>query len=96
MTEKPVPISTYAGIFLALLILTGTTCAVSYLNLGRLNAVVAMTIAIIKALLVALYFMHLRYGLGIYRLVGLAALFWLGIMIVLTISDYLTRIAVAG
>jgi cytochrome c oxidase subunit 4 len=91
MTEKSIPISTYAAVFLALLILTATTCGVSYVNLGRLNTVVALTIAVIKASLVLLYFMHLRYSTGLNKLVGVAALFWLGIMILLTISDYLTR-----
>jgi len=91
MSEKVLSISTYTVIFIALLVLTGTTCWVSYLNLGRLNAVVALTIALCKALLVALYFMHLRYSARLTPLVVVTALFWLAILIWLTLSDYLTR-----
>jgi len=94
--ERPVPISTYAGTFVALLLLTRATCWVSCLNLGRLNTIVALTIAVIKALLVAPYFMDLSHSFGLYRLAPMAALFWLGIMTVRTITDYLTRAAVIG
>ena len=91
MSEKIVPISTYLVVFVLLLILTGTTCWVSFLDLGRLNAVVALVIAIVKALLVALYFMHLRYSSRLTPIVAMASLFWLGIMLAWTMSDYLTR-----
>ncbi len=91
MSEKIVPISTYLVIFVVLLVLTATTCWVSFLELGRLNAIVALCIAVTKALLVALYFMHVRYSRRLTQIVVAGAVFWLGIMIVLTMSDYLTR-----
>ncbi len=91
MTEHIVPIRVYAIIFAALLALTAATCAISFINLGRMNAVVALVIAFGKALLVALFFMHLRYSRRLMQIVVVAGLFWLGIMIALTMSDFLTR-----
>ena|SRR2546428_7598480 len=91
MSQKIVPISTYLVIFVILLVLTATTYRVSSLELGRLNAVVALCIAVTKALLVALYFMHVRYSRRLTQIVIAGGVFWLGIMIALTMSDYLTR-----
>ena len=91
MSEKIIPVSTYLVIFIALLILTATTAWISFLDMGRLNAVVALIIALIKALLVALYFMHVRYSSRLTSIVLMAGFFWLGIMLVLTMSDYLSR-----
>ncbi len=79
-------------IFLALLVGTGLTASVAYFNFpGPLNAVVAMTIAVIKATLVILYFMHVRYSPRLIGLIIAAALFWMAILFALTISDYSTR-----
>jgi cytochrome c oxidase subunit IV len=91
MPEHIVPIKVYALIFFVLLIFTATTCAISFINLGRLNAVVALVIAFGKAMLVALFFMHLRYSRRLMQIVVVSGLFWLGIMIALTMSDFLTR-----
>jgi cytochrome c oxidase subunit 4 len=89
--KPPRILQIYAIIFIALLTLTAATCAISFINLGRMNAVVALVIAFGKALLVALFFMHLRYSPQLMRIVLAAGLFWLGIMIALTMSDFLTR-----
>ncbi len=79
-------------IFLALLIGTGLTVAAAFYDFpGPLNAVVALTIAVLKATLVVLFFMHVRYSSRLVWLVIGAALFWLAIMFALTISDYWTR-----
>jgi cytochrome c oxidase subunit 4 len=91
MTEAAVSIKTYALIFVTLLILTGTTFFVSVVDLGGLNAVVALVIAMGKALLVALFFMHLRYSRPLMLVVVAAGLLWLGIMITLTLGDFMTR-----
>ncbi len=91
MTEAAVSIKTYALIFATLLILTGTTFVVSGVDLGGLNAVVALVIAMGKALLVALFFMHLRYSRPLMLVVVAAGLLWLAIMITLTLGDFLTR-----
>ena len=76
---------------MALLGLLVVTIAASYLNLGPLNTVAAILIAIMKALLIALFFMHLRYSKPLMWIFAGAGVFWLGIMLVLALSDYLTR-----
>ena len=81
----------YFNIFGILLFLTVVTTAVAFIDLGRWNAVVALTIAVSKALLVVLYFMHVRYSSRLTWVVLAGGLFWLGIMIALTMSDYLSR-----
>jgi cytochrome c oxidase subunit 4 len=91
MPEHIVPIKTYTIVLLALLVLTATTCAVSFIDMGKMNAVVAVAIAFAKASLVAMIFMHLRYSRRLMWVVAAAGLFWLGILIALTMSDYLTR-----
>jgi cytochrome c oxidase subunit IV len=91
MPERIVPIKVYANVLVALLVLTATTCGVSYIDMGKMNAVVAVLIAFAKASLVALIFMHLRYSRHLIALVVAAGLFWLGILIALTMGDYLTR-----
>ncbi|MBO0859372.1 MAG: cytochrome C oxidase subunit IV family protein [Chloracidobacterium sp.] len=91
MPERIVPIKVYANTLAALLVLTATTCAVSFIDMGKMNAVVAVAIAFAKASLVALIFMHLRYSRRLMRIVAAAGLFWLGILIALTMSDFLTR-----
>ena len=91
MPERIVPIRVYAKVLIALLVLTGATCAISFVDMGKLNAVVALVIAFTKASLVALIFMHLRYSRRLMRIVVVAGLFWLGILIALTMGDFLTR-----
>jgi cytochrome c oxidase subunit 4 len=89
--EHIVPVSTYLGVFVALLIATGLTTWIAYQDLGNWNVVVALTIAVCKATLVVLFFMHVKYNKGLSRIVLIGALFWLGIMITFTLSDELTR-----
>ena len=92
MSEHIVPVRVYFVIFLALLVGTILTAWVSFFNFpGPLNAIVALTIACIKAGLVILYFMHMRYSQRLIWIVFGAALFWLAIMFALTFSDYSTR-----
>jgi cytochrome c oxidase subunit IV len=91
MPEHIVLIKTYAIVLIALLVLTATTCAVSFVDMGRMNAVIAVAIAFVKASLVALIFMHLRYSRRLMWVVAAAGLFWLAILISLTMGDYLTR-----
>lgn len=89
--EHIVPVGVYVGVFIALLVLTALTTAVAFIDLGPLNTVVALTIAVIKMLLVVLFFMHVRYNKGLTRIVIVAAFFWLGIMMTLMLADELTR-----
>jgi cytochrome c oxidase subunit 4 len=92
MTLEPfVSRKTYVFVFVALLALLAISILAASLDLGTLNATVALTIAILKALLIALYFMHLRYSAPLTWVVALGGAFWLGILLVLTMSDYLTR-----
>lgn len=91
MSEHIVSAKIYLVIFAALLVMTGVTYGVALLDLGRLNVIVALTIAVIKAVLVVLYFMHVRYSSRLTWVVVVAGFFWLAIMIGLTMSDYLTR-----
>ena len=81
----------YYAIFGALVVLTVVTWRVAKLDLGKMNAVVALTIAVIKATLVVLYFMHVRYSSRLTWVIVGSGLFWLGIMFALTLSDYWTR-----
>jgi cytochrome c oxidase subunit 4 len=91
MPEHIVPRTTYLTIFVILITLTTVTVFVAYLDLGRMNVVVAVTIAVIKAMLVALYFMHVRYSARLIQVVVVGGVFWLLILFALTMSDYLTR-----
>ena len=61
------------------------------LDLGRLNTVAALAIACFKALIVVLYFMHVKYSTRLTWAVVAGSVFWLGILLTLTFSDYLTR-----
>ena len=72
-------------------LLTFATVGVSYLPLGRLHAPIALGFATLKALLVALYFMHVRRSGALTKIVIIVALFWLGILIVGVMDDFLTR-----
>lgn len=81
----------YLLTFTALVALTLLTVWVAAFDLGRLNTVVALTIAFIKAGLVAMIFMHVRHSSRLTKVVVVGGLFWLMILFVLTISDYLTR-----
>jgi cytochrome c oxidase subunit 4 len=92
MSEHIVPLRIYITIFLALLVGTGLTVwAGGHDFPGSLNVIIALTIAVIKATLVVLYFMHVRYSSRLIWVVFTAALFWLGILFALTLSDYWTR-----
>ncbi len=75
----------------ALLAFLALTVGAAYLHLGPFNTVVAMLISVAKATLIALFFMHLRYSKPLTWIVAGAGVFWLGIMLVLALSDYLTR-----
>ena len=89
MARSAVPL--YVAVFAALIVLTGVTVAVSYVDLGPASVVVALAIACVKAFLVLLFFMHLRESPGLTWVVALGGFFWLGILIALTMSDVLTR-----
>lgn len=92
-----VPRYIYYRVYAALLVLTCLTWSMSRLHLSStLGVTVVLTIAIAKALLVVLFFMHVRYsGWLTWVFVG-AGMAWLGHLLILTMSDYLTRGTVPG
>jgi cytochrome c oxidase subunit IV len=81
----------YFGIFATLMALTAVTVAVAWVDLGSLNIVVALAVAVFKASLVVLYFMHLKYSSKLTWIVVGAGVFWLAILLAMTMADYLTR-----
>ncbi|HMG35296.1 MAG TPA: cytochrome C oxidase subunit IV family protein [Blastocatellia bacterium] len=91
MAEHVVPVRIYLVIFLSLIVLTAVTVIVANFDLGSWNAIVALSIAVFKATLVVLYFMHVRYGSRLTWVFVGAGLVWLIILVSFTLSDYLTR-----
>jgi cytochrome c oxidase subunit IV len=91
MSAHIVPLKTYYVIFAALLAGTALTVWVAFFDLGPLNTVVAITIAVVKALLVILYFMHVKYSSRLTWVFAGAGFVWLVLMIGLTLADFDTR-----
>lgn len=91
MTHKVDAVHTYVGVWIALLILTFTTVAVSTWNLGEFHVIAALLIAFAKASLVAWIFMGVRHSSKMTRLFVVAGLIWLSFMILITLGDYQTR-----
>ncbi len=91
MSSHVVSVKTYVAIFVALICLTALTTGVAFIDLGAMNTVAALLIAVSKMLLVILFFMHVKYSPRLTKLVLLAAFFWLGLLLTLTLSDVLTR-----
>ena len=92
MSEHIVPLRIYLTIFLALLLGTALTVIAGLHDFpGKLNVIIAITIAVVKATLVVLYFMHVRYSARLVWVVFTSALFWLVILFSFTFSDYWTR-----
>lgn len=92
MSEHIVPVRIYGMIFLALMVGTALTVWAGLRDFpGQLNVIIALTIAVIKATLVVLYFMHVRYSSKLIWVIFASALFWLAILFALTLSDYWTR-----
>jgi cytochrome c oxidase subunit IV len=95
-SEHIVPPSTYIVIILTLMALTAATVIAAFINLGPFNIVVALGIATIKATLVVLFFMHAKYSPKRTKLIIIAGIFWLLILLFMTMSDYASRIDYRG
>ena len=99
MSGHIVPRRIYYGIFAALMVLTLLTVWVAFQDVDThlwglriaLNPVIALAIATTKAMLVVLYFMHVRYSSKLTKVTVLAGVFWLGILLVMTMGDYVSR-----
>lgn len=85
------PKSMYFSIFGALMVLTVLTVAVTYVHLGVFNLTVAMAIAVTKAMLVIMFFMHVKYSSKLIKVTAGIGFFFLIIMVMFTMSDYLSR-----
>jgi cytochrome c oxidase subunit IV len=91
MSEQIVARRTYVWVFVALAILTGLTAGVAHLDLGPFNVAAALIIALVKAGLVALFFMHLKQSRHLVLLIALLSLVWLSVLLLLSFADYATR-----
>jgi len=91
MAEHTVTKKQYSLVFGALLLLTFVTTAVGMMDLGRLNVVVALVIAVIKAMLVVLFFMHIYWSTKLTRVVVVSGVAWLALLLWLTLTDVLSR-----
>ena len=84
------------AIFAALMVLTGVTVGVAYVDLGWMNTPLALIIASVKAALVLAYFMHLRWSPKLMSIVAVAGILWVVILIIFSLADYLSRAQVSG
>jgi len=96
MSGHVAPKSMYYAVFAALIVGTALTVGVAFLDLGALNNVLMLGIAATKALLVVLFFMHVRWSTRLTWVVAASGFFWLLILFALTMTDYLTRGMVPG
>lgn len=85
------PVRTYVFIFVSLLILTAVTYLVAIHDFGWLNTPIALAVALLKASLVVIYFMGIRYNTPLTKVVAIAGFCWLFILFGLTLNDYLSR-----
>lgn len=90
-TPHVIPVRTNLTVFGILLVLLVLTIGAAYMNLGILAIPVALTIATLKAVLILLYFMHVRFRPKLIWVFSGAAIFWLGILLALSMNDYLVR-----
>ena len=86
-----VPKSVYYLVFLTLIVMTWVTAFVSTVDLGRFNVFVALSIAIFKASLVILFFMHVKYGTRLTKMIVLAGVYWLILLLFIVMMDLWTR-----
>ena len=91
MSEHIIPVRTNLIIFACLMALLLATVGVAYFDLGDFNVIAALTIATTKAVLIILYFMHVRYSPRVVWLYSAAAFFWLLILIAFSGADYISR-----
>jgi len=91
MSVHIVPVKTYIYVFIALLVGTALTAAIAFVDLGPFNGIVALTIATIKAVLVLLFFMHIKYSSKMTKVTVVSAFFFLMILLALSMTDYISR-----
>ncbi len=91
MSEHIVPVKIYILVFLALMVGTALTTAVAFLDLGPFNGIIALVIAMTKAVLVLLFFMHIKYSSKMTKVTIVSAGAFLLILLALTMTDYISR-----
>src|SRR5690242_3887218 len=91
-TDHILPKRVYFTIFGILILCTYLTVQIAFFDLGPLNTIAALGIAVFKATLVVLFFMHVKYSTRLTWAVVLGSLFWFGILLTLTMNDYVTRL----
>jgi cytochrome c oxidase subunit 4 len=91
MSEHIVTKKQYSYVFGILLVLTLVTTWASYVDLGKLNVVVALVIAVVKSMLVVLFFMHVYWSSKLNKIVVVSGLAWLALLLWLTLTDIVTR-----
>ena len=91
MASHVVPRRTYFGVALVLFVLLGLTLGAAEWELGPLGPAVALGIAVAKATLIVLFFMHVWYSPPLLKIFAVAGFLWLGILLAQTLADYLTR-----
>jgi cytochrome c oxidase subunit 4 len=91
MTAHILPTRVYYTIYAILMVCTYLTWQVAYFDLGAFNTVAALVIAVFKAVLVVLFFMHVRDSPRLTWAVVIGGVFWLVLLLALTMSDYLSR-----
>jgi cytochrome c oxidase subunit 4 len=91
MSDHIVSTRLYYLVFATLMALTGVTVWIAFIDLRVFNTVVALGIAVTKATLVVLFFMHVKYGTRLTWVVAASGFVWMAILFALTLSDYLSR-----
>ncbi len=91
MAGHVLPLKTYYSIFALLLALTGLTVAAAYIDMGALNIFVALGIAAVKATVVILFFMHVKYATKLTQLFVALGFCWLAILLGITSMDFASR-----
>jgi len=91
MSQHILPIKNYVAVYVALLVLLAATVGAAYINIEPFNFALTMVIAVAKAAMILLIFMHVRYSDRLTWVFSSAAFLWLGILIALTLNDYFTR-----
>ena len=86
-----VPLRIYYSVFAALMVFTASTIAVAFIDLGPANNIVMLGIAVVKATLVVMFFMHAKYGTRLIPLVAASGFFFVMLMFIITMSDYMSR-----
>ena len=91
MAEHIVTKRQYSYVFGVLMLLTLVTTLVGMMNLGPLNVIVALVIAVVKAMLVVLFFMHIYWSNKLNKLAIVSGVAWLGLLLWLTLTDFASR-----